>query len=75
MNPPRYGTIKAACKMIGGEESPIHPSTYYRGVAKGIYPAPEHPSPGIARVNLDRLAARLAGAQAASGKDLDSAAA
>lgn len=27
----------------------------------GIFPAPEHPSPGIARVDLDKLAAMLTG--------------
>jgi hypothetical protein len=45
--------------MIGGDESPIHPSTFYRGVKAGIFPAPEHPSPGIARVNLDKLSTML----------------
>ena len=60
MDAPRFGTVRAACKVVGGDEKPIHPSTYYRGVKAGIYPAPEHPSPGIARVNLDTLAEALA---------------
>ncbi len=59
MGAPRFGTIRAACRMIGGDESPIHPSTFYRGVKAGIFPAPEHPSPGIARVNLDKLSTML----------------
>ncbi|MBU6442915.1 MAG: hypothetical protein KGR48_03305 [Alphaproteobacteria bacterium] len=58
---PRFGTVRTACKIIGGEERPIHRATYYRGVKAGIFPAPEHPSPGIARVDLDKLAAMLTG--------------
>jgi hypothetical protein len=51
---PRLGTIEAACKLIGGDK-PIHPVTYYRGVRRGIYPAPFRPSPNISRVDLDKL--------------------
>jgi hypothetical protein len=54
-------TIRAACRIVGGDEKPIHPSTYYRGVAVGRYPAPEHPSPGIARVRLSKLVKALEG--------------
>lgn len=59
MGAPRYGTIRDACRMIGGETTPVHPATYYRGVRDGRYPAPVHPSPGISRVDLDVLAASL----------------
>ena len=59
MKLPRFGTVDAACRMIGGDDAPIHRSTYYRGVRAGFYPAPEHPSPGISRVDLDLLALRL----------------
>lgn len=59
LSTPRLGTIKAACAIIGGDR-PIHPASYYRGVARGIYPPPDHPSPGISRVNLDRLDEMLA---------------
>ena len=52
-------TISAACREVGGNEKPIHPSTYYRGVAAGRFPAPEHPSPGIARVRRSKLIAVL----------------
>ena len=31
-NSPRFGTIAAACKVIGGDK-PVSSSTYYRGVA------------------------------------------
>src|SRR6267142_6207493 len=46
------GTIDQACRMIGGEGSPIDPATYYRGVKAGRYPAPVKVSPNIARVPL-----------------------
>jgi hypothetical protein len=48
-------TIKECCRAIGGKSHPIHPVTYYRGVAAGRYPAPEHPSPGISRVRKSKL--------------------
>ena len=57
-------TIKTACRILGGEEKPLHFSTYYRGVARGLYPPLVHPSPGISRVSkravLD-LRARIIG--------------
>jgi hypothetical protein len=55
MRPPRYGTIKAACEQIGGDK-PIHPSTFYRGVKRGIYPPPDKVAPNVSRVDLDKLA-------------------
>ena len=58
MTDPRFGTIGAACKMIGGNK-PVDPATYYRGVAAGIYPPPIKVSPNVARVDLDKLAAAL----------------
>ena len=44
-------TIKEGCRLLGGNEKPIHLATYYRGVARGHYPAPVHPSPGISRLS------------------------
>jgi hypothetical protein len=44
-------TVKAACRILGGEEKPLHFSTYYRGVTRGLYPPLVHPSPGISRVS------------------------
>ena len=37
-------TVDEACRVIGGNERPIHYSTYYRGVSAGRYPAPVHPT-------------------------------
>jgi hypothetical protein len=56
---PDYGTIKRACREIGGDK-PVHPSTYYRGVKERRYPPPEHPSPGISRVNIPKLRIAIA---------------
>ena len=52
------GTIKDACRVIGGTK-PVSLPTYYRGVKAGIFPAPFHPSPGISRVNLRELRERI----------------
>ena len=48
-------TIREACRLLGGNEKPIHFSTYYRGVARGLYPPLVHPSPGISRVSKRAL--------------------
>jgi hypothetical protein len=56
--PPRLGTIRAACAMIGGDK-PINPVSYYRGAKRGDYPPPIKVGPNISRVDLDALAARL----------------
>jgi hypothetical protein len=55
---PDFVTIKTALAIIGGER-PVHHATYYRGVAAGRYPAPEHPSPGISRVRRADLIAAI----------------
>jgi hypothetical protein len=55
---PTYITVKKACEMIGGDK-PIAPSTYYRGVQAGIYPAPVRVGPMTARVDQTELAAAL----------------
>jgi hypothetical protein len=49
-------TADEACEFIGGKGKPIHPASLYRGIAKGIYHAPVHPSPGISRWIKRRLA-------------------
>jgi hypothetical protein len=53
-------TIGEACRIVGGNERPIHPATYYRGVAAGRYPAPVHVSPNVARVHKSKLVAAVA---------------
>ena len=56
---PELITIKEACADIGGKAKPVHPSTFYRGVRLGIYPAPVHPAPNVSRVVRPDLAAAL----------------
>jgi hypothetical protein len=55
---PRFGSIEAACKLIGGDK-PICAATYYRGAKRGIYPAPVKVGPNVSRVDLDQLATAL----------------
>jgi hypothetical protein len=50
--------IPACCAVIGGNR-PINPSTYYRGVKAGIYPAPEKRGRNISRVRDSKLKASL----------------
>ena len=64
---PRLGTIEAACRMLGGDK-PISRVTYYRGVKRGIYPAPKPVSPNSSRVDLDALAASLRELVSTNGK-------
>jgi hypothetical protein len=57
------GSIKRACFLLGAEDAsgkirPIHPSTYYRGVASGLYPAPVKIG-GRSVVNLRELKQRI----------------
>jgi predicted DNA-binding transcriptional regulator AlpA len=40
--------LKAVCEFFGGTR-PIDPSTLYRNIAKGLYPAPIKVSPGSSR--------------------------
>jgi len=53
------GTVAEACRVVGGQNSPIDRATYYRGVKKGLYTAPIRVSPNISRVPLKKLRERL----------------
>jgi hypothetical protein len=44
-------TLGEACRILGGNAKPIHLATYYRGVKRGHYPPPVHPSPKLSRVS------------------------
>ena len=50
--------VAAACRVVGGTR-PINPATFYRGIKRGHYPAPEQRGANIKRVNAQRLAAAL----------------
>ena len=64
-NVPEFISVDQACRIIGGDK-PIYPSTYYRGVRAGAFPAPVLLSPNIARIVLPDLLVAL---QARLGKD------
>jgi hypothetical protein len=54
-NLPSRITVSKACELIGGDR-PIDPSTFYRGVRRKIYPAPERaPGTNVSRVNTQKL--------------------
>jgi hypothetical protein len=52
-------SIEKACEIIGGDK-PIDESTYYRGVRKKIFPAPDKVAPNISRVNTAKLLTAIA---------------
>jgi predicted DNA-binding transcriptional regulator AlpA len=42
-------TKKETCRILGGNEKPLDPSTLYRGIKLERFPPPKHPSPGLSR--------------------------
>lgn len=56
---PERITVRKACEVIGGDR-PINPATYYRGVKRGIYPAPDRIGPNTCRVTTRKLLAAIA---------------
>lgn len=48
-------TIKAACAILGGSESPLDRSTYYKGAREGRFPKPIHPVPGCSRLSKRKI--------------------
>jgi predicted DNA-binding transcriptional regulator AlpA len=64
--------ITVACQLIGGKETPITPSTLYKGIKTGRFPAPLKLGPGTSRWRrseiievLDKTAAKRAAGKAA----------
>ena len=51
--------IEAACRIIGGTETPIHPSTLWRLVKAGDLPKPIHLAAQIRRWRRSELEAFL----------------
>lgn len=41
--------VTVACELLGGKDSPLNPSTLYRGIRSGRYPAPLKLGPGTSR--------------------------
>ncbi|MCO6385921.1 AlpA family transcriptional regulator [Aliihoeflea sp. 40Bstr573] len=52
-------TITIACQLIGGKETPITPSTLYKGVKTGRFPAPIKIGPGTSRWRRSEILAML----------------
>jgi predicted DNA-binding transcriptional regulator AlpA len=52
-------TIQVACELIGGRESPITPSTLYRGIRTGRFPAPIKLGAGTSRWRRSEIVAML----------------
>lgn len=51
--------VNAACRHIGGKDTPIAPSTLYRGIASGYYPKGIRVSRGKVRWRRSELDAAL----------------
>lgn len=55
-----------ACHILGGEHTPIHRSTFWRGIKAGRYPKPLKIGPGTNRwriADLQAVIERAAGAR------------
>lgn len=57
-------TVDVACQIIGGRQSPITPSTLYRGIRTGKFPRPLKIGPGTNRWRRSELQAVLDAAAA-----------
>jgi predicted DNA-binding transcriptional regulator AlpA len=53
-------TMRETCRKIGGTARPIDPSTLYRGIKAGRYPAPIKVGPGSSRWLRSEVDAALA---------------
>ena len=51
--------ITVACQLIGGRETPITPSTLYKGIKAGRFPAPIKLGPGTSRWRRSEIIAML----------------
>jgi predicted DNA-binding transcriptional regulator AlpA len=51
--------VTEACRFFGGNNSPIHPTTLYKGIKAGRYPAPIKQGPGTSRWVLGECRASL----------------
>lgn len=60
-----------ACQIIGGENTPIHRSTLWRGINAGRYPKPLKIGPGTNRWRVSELVAVLE--KAAAERDQEAA--
>jgi predicted DNA-binding transcriptional regulator AlpA len=61
-------SIQTACELIGGKATPITPSTLYRGIRTGRFPAPLKLGPGTSRWRRSEILAVLERAAAVRKK-------
>lgn len=59
INPTDLVDEGGACRLIGGEQTPIHRSTLWRGINSGRFPKPLKIGPGTNRWRVSELAAFL----------------
>jgi predicted DNA-binding transcriptional regulator AlpA len=52
--------IDGVCRFWGGAETPVHPSTIYRGITNAIHPSPIHVGPNLSRWLRSELESALA---------------
>jgi hypothetical protein len=51
--------IEFLCRLFGGDDSPLHPSTIYRGIRDGRVPRPIKTAPNVNRwLGRELIAAR-----------------
>ncbi|MER9893783.1 hypothetical protein NKJ40_17195 [Mesorhizobium sp. M0119] len=68
INPTDLVDEAGACRLIGGENTPIHRSSLWRGINAGRYPKPLKIGPGTNRWRVSELAAVLEKAAAERGE-------
>jgi predicted DNA-binding transcriptional regulator AlpA len=52
--------IEAVCRFLGGEKTPLNPSTVYRGIRDGNFPAPVRVGLHVSRWLRSELESALA---------------
>jgi predicted DNA-binding transcriptional regulator AlpA len=60
--------ITLACQLIGGKETPITPSTLYKGIKSGRFPAPLKLGAGTSRWRRSEIIAMLDAASRKRGE-------
>lgn len=50
-------TIREACRFFGGDDKPLDPTTFYRGIREGRFPKPVKLTPRFSRWRLSECEA------------------
>jgi predicted DNA-binding transcriptional regulator AlpA len=62
---PDLTDVRGACRIVGGSDTPIDPSTFYRGIKAGRFPKPIKVGRNSSRWLISELRAALERAAAA----------